>query len=448
MKYVYAGGVGFLVLGTVGLSQFDLGALTRTTYDVQNSVEAIAEEAVEYVIPEEQVDLRERVSHVPLPDSVKAIYMTACVAGTPTFRNSLVALIERTEINSVVIDVKDFSGTISFPPEAEVLKPAWQAANCGTRDMKEFIASLHDKGIYTIARITVFQDPFYTGVRPELAVKKASDGTVWKDYKKLSFIDVGAREYWDYIVTLSEEAYNIGFDELNFDYVRYPSDGPMNDIAFPHSAAGEHGADYQANLEAFFAYLSSELGEPARYEDVIHEETGRDTQVPYLSVDLFGMTTTNTDDLSIGQIIERAAPYFDAVAPMVYPSHYPKSFLGLGNPNNYPYKVVNYAMSSGVDRMTASTTVVEGFLHTPVMIENASSTPTFTGRYAKPVWTADKLRTWIQDFDYGGDYDADDVRDQIQASYDAGVQSFMIWAPSNIYTEPALLPAGEVASST
>ncbi len=143
------------------------------------------------------------------------------------------------------------------------------------------------------------------------------------------------------------------------------------------------------------------------------------------------MTTTNYDDLSIGQIQDRAAPYFDFIAPMVYPSHYPKTFLGLGNPNDHPYKVVHYAMESGVKRMTATTTYVNGFLHERI----GTSTP---AKYTKPAYSPDKLRTWIQDFDYGGDYDAADVRAQIQASYDAGVQSWMIWAPSNIYTREAL----------
>jgi hypothetical protein len=126
---------------------------------------------------------------------------------------------------------------------------------------------------------------------------------------------------------------------------------------------------------------------------------------------------------------------------MVYPSHYPNSFLGLGNPNDHPYEVVYHAMKTGADRMMATTTRVEGFKHKPINTNNASGTPIFTGLYQKPSYSPDKLRTWIQDFDYGGDYDAVDVRAQIQASYDAGVNSWMLWAPSNIYTKEALEPA-------
>lgn len=387
------------------------------------------------------VDARPVVQHVPKPEAVRAIYMSACVAGTPSFRQQLVNLIHETEINSVVIDIKDYSGTITFAPSSTAWQGAWQSAQCGARDMREFITALHQGGIYVIGRITVFQDPYFTAIRPDLAVKRADGQTVWKDYKGLSFIDVAATEYWDHIIELSVDAYNLGFDELNYDYVRYPSDGPMNDIAFVHSAVSSYGSDKQANLEAFFSYLNMHVNDPAKYEAFRHENIGRATATPWTSVDLFGMTTTNYDDLSIGQILERAAPYFDFVAPMVYPSHYPDSFLGLGNPNEHPYRVVQYAMQSGVDRLAATTTTLAGFQH----VRLGTSTPPI---YSKPAFGPEKFRTWIQDFDYGGDYDATAVRAQIQASYDAGVMSYMVWAPSNIYTKEAYLVPPTAATST
>ncbi len=426
----------FLFLSYISVPRSDLayekqasstGAAMEITSSTTNEIEKLP-------VPDD----RPVVEHVPLPPQVKAIYMTSCVAGTPSFRQKLVDLIHSTEINSVVIDIKDFSGTLSFSPESEIWKSAWQNSRCGARDMKDLILALHQMGVYVIGRITVFQDPFYTTRHPELAVKKADRVTVWKDHKGLSFIDVGAKQYWDDLVELSVDSYNIGFDELNFDYVRYPSDGPMSDIAFTHAEASQYGTDKQANLEAFFKYLHEQLSNESKFAKVKHENTGKASSTPYTSADLFGMTTTNYDDLSIGQVQDRAAPYFDFIAPMVYPSHYPNSFLGLGNPNNHPYKVVNYAMRSGVERMTSSTTPMNGFLHTKITTTNASGTVTDTGLYNKPVYSADKLRTWIQDFDYGGNYGPTEVREQIQASYDAGVMSFMIWAPSNIYTKEAL----------
>jgi hypothetical protein len=385
----------------------------------------------EVIPPPLPPDTRPVITHVPLPEAVKAIYMTSCVAGTPSFREKLITLIEETEINAVVIDIKDYSGTISFPPVSPAWQYAWENARCGTRDMTELVSQLHTKDIFVIGRITVFQDPSYAERHPELAVLKASDGSVWHDGKGLSFIDVAAKPYWDHILELSVNAYNIGFDELNYDYVRYPSDGNMQDIAFPNSMKGEYGADKPANLEAFFKYLNERLDDESLYSAARHENTGRASTTPWTSADLFGMTTTNTDDLSIGQVQERAVPYFDFIAPMVYPSHYPKSFLGLGNPNDHPYKIVHYAMSEGVRRMLATTTSVAAFTHERI----GTSTPAL---YSKKAYSGDNFRTWIQDFDYGGDYDAADVRAQIQASYDAGVNSWMIWAPSNIYTKAAL----------
>ncbi len=423
----------FVILSFVPISFFDVesGGPAQAISKTENNNEV--EDEVEKI---ETVDNRSVVKHVPLPEAVKAIYMTSCVAGTPTFRTKLVELIRATEINSVVIDIKDYSGAISFPPKNESWQYAWNNAKCGARDMPQLIEMLHDNNIFVIGRITVFQDPLYAQSHPELAVLRSDQKTVWTDHKGLSFIDVASKPYWDHMVDLVVDSYNIGFDELNFDYVRYPSDGNMADTYYPQSMAGQYKMDRQANLEAFFKYLNESIDDENKFAEMRHENTGRASSTPWTSVDLFGMTTSNFDDLTIGQVQERAAPYFDFIAPMVYPSHYPKNFLGLGNPNDYPYKIVYHAMKSGVDRMKSDVTPMAGFLHERI----GTSTP---ASYKKPVYGPDKFRTWIQDFDYGGDYDAADVRAQIQASYDTGVNSWMIWAPSNIYTRAALYDEDE-----
>lgn len=424
----------FGILFLLGLQAANFFAVSYESPSYAAEHPAALEKAftTETVTPPPPEDTRPVVQHVPLPKELKAIYMTSCVVGTLNFRQKLVDLIDTTEVNALVIDVKDFSGTLSFPPTSKEWQPAWEHARCGTADMRAFLTTLHQKGVYTIARVTVFQDPFFTAARPDLAVKRADGVSVWKDHKGLSFIDVAAKDYWDQLVDLSADIYNVGFDEINYDYVRYPSDGPMTDISFVHSNATQYGKDKQANLEAFFKYLNQKLDEESRFAAYHHENTGRASSTPWTSADLFGMTTTNYDDLSIGQVLERAAPYFDFIAPMVYPSHYPQNYLGLGDPNDHPYKIVNHAMLSGVHRLVASTTPMNGFLHERI----GTSTPAV---YKKPIYPASKLRTWIQDFDYGGDYDATDVRSQIQASYDAGVMDWMIWAPSNNYTRGALL---------
>ncbi|MBU2633007.1 putative glycoside hydrolase [Patescibacteria group bacterium] len=362
--------------------------------------------------------------HLDTPEAVKAIYMTQCVAGTPSFRQDLVDLVEETELNSIIIDVKDYSGGIGFLTDNPKLKE-FVSDKCRAPDIKEFIEKLHDKGIYVIARITVFQDPLYVQSYPEMAVKKASDGTVWKDYKKISFIDVGARDFWDYIIELSKEAYGVGFDELNFDYIRFPSDGPMKDIYFPYS----NGRAKAEALEEFFEYLSSSLK---------NSETYHTNTVPKLSADLFGMTTTNTDDLNIGQVLERTLPYFDYIAPMVYPSHYPSGFNGWANPNNYPYDVVKFSMTRAVERAESETTTVKAFTTEPIYETSTTTGQVFSGLYSKQSYSKLKLRPWLQDFDYGGNYDIKEVRAQIQATYDSGLTSWMLWAPSNRYTEGAM----------
>lgn len=369
---------------------------------------------------------KEEVQHVPIPNAVKAIYMSQCVVGTPSFREELVDLVKETELNAIVIDIKDYTGKIAFDTDHPLLKESVSDA-CGASDMRAFIEHLHREGIYVIGRITVFQDPFYSLRHPELAVKKASDGSVWKDHKGLSFIDVGARPYWDFVIELSKESFNIGFDELNYDYIRFPSDGNMKDIYFSWSASTSKAVA----LENFFEYLSTHVKDPELYTAYRHVGM-RGDPVPVISADLFGMTTTNTDDLNIGQQLERALPHFDFIAPMVYPSHYPNGFNGWANPNVVPYELIHYVMKSGRDRSVATTTTVA--------FKGAQAVSTSTPHlYRKPSFSAQKLRPWLQDFDYGGEYDAEDVRAQIQATYDVGLTSWMLWAPSNRYTREALL---------
>jgi len=327
-----------------------------------------------------------KVEHLPTPDAVKGIYMTSWVSGTKDWRANMVNFIDKTEINSVVIDVKDYSGRVSFDTGDEKIKEIG-SEEIRVNDLPLFIEKLHEKGIYTIARITVFQDPFYAKKYPASAVKNKSGG-VWKDRKGLSYVDPAAKDFWDYMVLLSRASERAGFDELNYDYIRFPSDGNMADIVFSHSGE-KNKADV---LDSFFSYLRAEL------------KGGENALLVPLSADVFGMTTTNTDDLGIGQVLERIDKHFDYIAPMVYPSHYPPTFLGFKNPADHPYEVIKFAMEAAVLRLAAPT-----------------STPT-------------KLRPWIQDFDLGATYDEPMIRAQKKAVYDSGLQSWLSWDPANRYT--------------
>jgi hypothetical protein len=375
----WAGGVVLLFVLSIN---FLVPYLMKVSYSAPLTGEKFAG-----VTEENPADL---VVHLPTPEPVKAIYMTSCVASTVSWRTHLKNLIETTELNSVIIDIKDYTGTVSFAPKN-------YGRGCVVSDLKEFIQELHASNIYVIGRISVFQDLYYANLHPELAVKNKSDGGVWKDHKGISFIDVGAKPYWDYIVGISQEAYSLGFDELNYDYVRYPSDGNMQNAHYSWTTGTSTKSEM---LESFFSYLHEKT-----------EEIGTKT-----SVDIFGMTTSTKHDLGIGQVLEKALPYFDYVSPMVYPSHYPPGWNGFQNPAANPYEVIKIAMGDGVKREQALN-VSKGL---------ATTTPS-------------KLRPWLQDFSLGATYDAVKVRDQIRASNEVGLNSWMMWSAANKYTEAAYL---------
>lgn len=394
--------------GAFFVFQFILPPLFAISYDTAPaSVSASGESVAAINAP--------TAEHITTPSSVKAIYMSQCVVGTPSFRNTLVALIEKNELNSVVIDIKDYTGKISFTPDDPELAD-WVSDACGARDMRAFIETLHEKNIYVIGRITVFQDPTYTKAHPELAVQSASRGGPWKDRKGLSFIQVGAKPYWERVVKLSKASYAVGFDELNFDYIRFPSDGDMKDAAYTLSL----DKTKPEALEEFFKYLHEQL-----------EGTGIVT-----SADLFGMTATNTDDLNIGQVLERALPYFDFIDPMVYPSHYPSGFNGYTNVNEHAYDIVHFSLARAVERTIATTTTVAGLTHTRI----GTSTPAL---YAKPAYPKEKIRPWLQDFDYPVEYTPAMVRAQIQATEDAGLSSWLFWDPGNKYSSLSQILSAE-----
>jgi hypothetical protein len=364
------------------------------------------------------VPVKKVATHMEMPLAVKGIYMTACVAGTPSFRQKLVKLIDETELNTVIIDIKDYTGTVSFDAGPEF--SALPSSGCQVADMADFVEVLHKKNIYVIGRITAFQDPLQTRLHPDWAVKKNSDrNVVWKDRKGLSFVDAGARPMWEYLVRLARASYEAGFDEINFDYIRFPSDGDMKDIYYPWSeqiwaaakiiSASTSTASSTATTTKPIIKLSNKALVMESFFKFLHQEL-KDSGMK-LSVDFFGMTATNYDDLNIGQVLETAVPYFDYICPMVYPSHYPPGFLGYNSVtaiNAHPYEIVKYSMDFAVKRLVAMG--------------------------ADPL----KLRPWLQDNDYPVPYTPAMVRTQIQATYDAGLTSWMLWDAGNTYTREAL----------
>lgn len=386
-----------LVLGVLFLLAAGAAAVAASTLPRISYVRGAEDAAVE-------MKQKPLAQHLPTPEAVKAVYMSQCVVGTPTFRAELVDLVETTELNSIIIDIRDYTGKSSFPTEHPLLKEYVSDA-CGAHDMKDFIKLLHEKDIYVIGRITVFQNPAYTKTHPDQAVQR-SGGGVWKDHKGLAFVDVGAKPYWETVVALAKESYEIGFDEINFDYIRFPSDGPMKEAVYTWSG----GKSKPEALEEFFKYLNEGV-----------RDTGMVT-----SADLFGMTATNFDDLNIGQVLERALPYFDYIAPMVYPSHYPSGFNGYKDVNAHAYDIIHFSMSEAVKRTVATTTSIDSFAYTRI----GTSTPAV---YSKPSFSASKIRPWLQSFNYPVPYTPAMVAEQIKANEDAGLDSYLFWDPANKY---------------
>lgn len=374
---------------------------------------------------EKQNSLEDIEQQKPLanpPEEIKAVYFTGWSAGSNKKIDYLINLAEKTEINAVIIDIKDYSGNISYDiklPEVE----RYKAKEIKISRLNALIKKLHDENIYVIARITIFQDPILAKNRPDLAIHSktkcqapgakchASSSTLWLDHKKLAWIDPSAEEAWNYNIAIAKDAANRGFDELNFDYIRFASDGNLNDMIFPFWNEKIKKSEIIKN---FFKKLRKEL------EGV------------KISADLFGLSTINNGDLGIGQIIEDAYEYFDYVSPMIYPSHYANGFLGYKNPAQYPYEVIKYSMDSALKRLIK---------HETRNINHTTTTNDMLHVSSSMIYAA-KLRPWLQDFNLGAKYTAETVQKQIKAIYDAAsstpelINGWMLWDPANTYNVP------------
>lgn len=330
---------------------------------------------------------RRIVTHIKTPEHVKSIYMSSWVAGTPSIRSRLVKLIEDTELNAVVIDVKDNTGLISWDGRV--------------RDMDEFIDELHSKNIYVIARIAAFQDPLYIKHHPDEAVKSKKTGGIWKDHKGVPWVDTGSKDMWRYIERISKESYARGFDEINLDYIRFPTDGALSDMSFPISGKGGVFVDKPKIVGEFYRYITDSL---------------RKDGIP-VSGDLFGIVMVTKVDIAVlGQDMHTALETFDYVAPMIYPSHFYPGTAGYQKPAQHPGEIISYSMKLGIE----------------IADEVASSTGQATSTIRA------KYRPWYQDFDMGGVYTAEMVRAQITAGEKLGIKSWMLWDPANKYTPAAL----------
>jgi len=326
------------------------------------------------------------------PHSVRAAYLTYYGVADRGIRQRVLDLVSRTELNAVVIDVKGDRGMIPYRTGVQAAIDAGAQGPVIIKDFEEQLAGWKAQGIYTIARIVAFKDNLRANTRPDLAVIDTRTGKPWTDRENLAWVDPFREENWDYLIAVAKEAVAKGFDEVQFDYVRFPTDGKLS--AARYSQTNNPSTRLPA-IAGFLAKARRELG-----------PTGA-----FLGADVFGYTAFNANDTDIGQRIEELSAHLDYMCPMVYPSGYHLGIPGFRNPVQHPYEVVKESV-----RLT----------------RQRSQNP------------AMQVRPWLQDFkDYAFDkriFGPGEVTAQIRAANDAGSSGWMLWNPRNDYTAAALRP--------
>ena len=329
----------------------------------------------------------------PRPEHVRGLYVNAWAAGSTNRMAALIDLARRTEINAFVIDIKDATGYVSHETSVPLAHQIGATGERRIRDLPGLLDRLLEEGIYPIARIVVVKDPILAAFRPELAIQDTAGGT-WIDSKEIVWLNPYHREVWKYHVDLAREVAEMGFPEIQWDYIRFP-DAPEADLARA-VFTGSEGRSRTEAIRGFLSYAKESLSDlPVRS-----------------TADVFGVTTSFRRDIGLGQLWESFIDVVDVALPMVYPSHYWEGSFGYSDPNAHPYEVVRAALRDAVRR-------------------------------SEEVPGAGLTRPWIQDFTLGQPvYGAAEVRAQIQAAYDVGIQEWILWNPSTRYTESALEPVG------
>jgi hypothetical protein len=324
------------------------------------------------------------LSYVP----VKGVYVSSYTAGNPDLLKPMLALADATEINAFVVDIKDDYGMITYATDVPMANELGLVAKQRIKDVDKFIATLSEHHIVPIARLVCFEDSELAEKRPDLAVM-STDGSIWENNKGLNFTNPYNHEVWEYLVQIAEDAARHGFREIQFDYVRFPTDGPISEAVYP----GEYCSKTDA-IAGFLAYARERL-----------EKLG-----VWVSADVFGIVIMDTPDtLTIGQKCAKVAQNVDILCPMVYPSHYESGSYGLDSPDANPYELVTAAMEEAAMRLAG------------------------TGAMGRP---------WLKDDDYGVDYGVEEVKAEIEAAEKQGFTEWLLWNASNKYTEGALRKEG------
>ncbi len=326
----------------------------------------------------------------PNKREVKGLYLTAYSASNPTKVDQIINLINSTELNAVVIDIKDYSGYVLYDSNLLWVNE-FKTEQKRLGDVKAIVKKFHDNNIYVIARQTVFQDPVLAEAKSEWAFQSKNGGStssadkLWRDNKGLAWVDPARREVWNYNLAIAKEAIKFGFDEINFDYVRFPSDGNMSLVVYTNGEKEKHEV-----MNDFFKFISESLADkPA-----------------WISIDMFGFVMERHDGMNIGQRLEDAVDYIDYICPMMYPSHYPAGHLGFENPAEFPGLVIENGMIKG--------------------------DPYFLDKKAE-------VRPWIQAFNIGAVYDdGPKIREQIDMVEKYTDGGWLLWNAANRYSAAGL----------
>lgn len=373
------------------------------------------EEAVDdFLAPEEEEIQTEDVTDRP---KVKGIFVTGPMAGTANMDN-LIALVDETELNAIVLDVKNDEGRITY----DMQTPAVQEIGAGIRyiqDMESLIAKCKEKDIYLIARIVTFKDPFLAEAKPQWCIHNA-DGSIFRDKDGLAWINPYDHEVWEYLLDIAQEALRMGFDEVQFDYIRFSTDSGMKDVDFGQEAEEK---DREEIITEFVKYASER----------VHEAGGA------ISADVYGMVIdSRTDQQIVGQNYIEMSRYLDYISPMVYPSHYGPYNYNIPVPDAEPYRLVLTALQSSRKVLAGiSEETVSGNMEPEYTAEQIASLSPAEGIsvQVRP-WLQDFTATWVQGhISYG----PEEIRAQIQAVYDAGYEEWILWNAANRYTEKGLL---------
>ncbi len=326
------------------------------------------------------------------PVKVRGIFMTAHSASTSNFER-LLEIVDSTDINTLVIDVKDDNDNILFFSEtAEKYNP--DGNKVFIKDMEAFMKELDDRGIYTIARVVVFKSPKYAKLHPDRAIVHRATGQPFSNKDGAYWASPFDRDLWDYNVGVAKEAVAHGFDEVQFDYVRFP-------------------ASAENRMDATLDYRNTELeSKTAAIQGFLKYAYGELAPMgAYVSADVFGWAATALTDVGIGQHWEAITSVVDYICPMIYPSHYGPGIFGYAVPDAHPYGTV-YAATLDAQERNANT------------------------------YTPAKIRPWIQDFTAPWikghiNYGHQEILDQVRALEDSGVDEYMFWNAGNRYTTSA-----------